>query len=787
MKLTGELKSLLLFFILLFSIIFPLTGEIYYPWKNVFIGALDPKAWPGVMIVASQGSAFAFCPKVFRQDKSAEFHDFFYLVSEVGPHSPDGLYSSMKFDLHLPFKKGRETPVFLKPALPEYEMTVDWSRRDEQTVIGKYHFPGITDKVSLIFYFPWDFKGKYNFQSETGYVHGQNAENPVTHYLCWLSLKPDSVEFINNQLHLNYNLKKEVDLYFVAAVGESPESINERIFRFRSGGAIDDFLQEEKKAYLKKRVQINGLYEGAAEAITNNLFWMTLYQNGYHRYYTPAGRGWIFPRPDGQPDHWTIFEWDSFFNSLELAIESTRLAFDVVKAVLETQYPNGNIPNWRGRYGGTPDRSQPPVGAYVVLKLFLKTGNQEILRFAYPYLVRWHNFWTDHLPTGQSRRDGNGDGLLEWGSDTHLVAAAVPPWEKEATGKQRAMWESGQDDLPNWDEATFNERTGTLEMNCVDLNSLYALDAYCLAQIAGFLGNEAEKKKYLVEYEKIKRLMNEHLWNEKEGFYFDRHWDGRFSTRKAAANFFPLIARIPDESRALRLLKHLLNPAEFWGDLVVPTISRDDPAFNDQQYWRGTIWPPTNYLIYQGLKAYGFDLAAADLARKSSELFLRIWKNYQLCPENFDSRTGEAGGQRYQSWGPLFALIALEEYLDITPWEGLRFGQLSPEKKGILKRMAILGRHYEVEISPSRTSLKEEGKELIRANGPAVFRHFLYTEQEISFEVKSLNKRKISVFFGDKKKGQVLINGKEYGKFSGKEVVIQIPEGEHRLVIIISE
>jgi len=60
-----------------------------------------------------------------------------------------------------------------------------------------------------------------------------------------------------------------------------------------------------------------------------------------------------------------------------VAVENTHLAFDIVRSVLETQYENGNIPNWRSRYGGTPDRSQPPVGSYAVLKLFLRTGQMD--------------------------------------------------------------------------------------------------------------------------------------------------------------------------------------------------------------------------------------------------------------------------------------------------------------------------------------------------------------------------------------------------------------------------
>ncbi|MCK7583561.1 MAG: hypothetical protein MZV65_53905 [Chromatiales bacterium] len=64
---------------------------------------------------------------------------------------------------------------------------------------------------------------------------------------------------------------------------------------------------------------------------------------------------------------------------------------------------------------GTADRSQPPLGAYVTLKLFERFGDLEVLRQAYPALQRWHDFWTARRPDGQARRDGNGDGLLEWG------------------------------------------------------------------------------------------------------------------------------------------------------------------------------------------------------------------------------------------------------------------------------------------------------------------------------------------------------------------------------------
>ena len=67
-----------------------------------------------------------------------------------------------------------------------------------------------------------------------------------------------------------------------------------------------------------------------------------------------------------------------------------------------------------------------------------------------------------------------------------------------------------------------------------------------------------------------------------------------------------------------------------------------------------------NYLVLHGLRRYGFHDLANDLARKGAAMFLADRRRTGMCRENFDSRTGRGCGQRFQSWGPLFALGALE-------------------------------------------------------------------------------------------------------------------------------
>ncbi|NOR15242.1 MAG: hypothetical protein GQ544_06025 [Candidatus Aminicenantes bacterium] len=764
---------------------FNLNAEISYPWKEVYIGALDSQGWAGLAVAPNRESAFAFRVRIRREDQVADGTDFVYLVSEVGPHSPDGRYARMKFDLSLPFGRGRETPILKKPASKSNILTVEWSRQDEWTVVGKIRAPKNIE-VQLVHYFPWEYRGKYQLLSD-GQIQGESLSQQNFFYLFWTSQPGEiSADSPEDEMSLSFSTEKRREIYFVVGVGEDQRILTNRIYRYKNEKTIDAFLTEEARLYNKKRVRVKGLYKGVAEAITNNLHWTSLYQAGEHRLYVPPGRRFVAHQGQDIGERWAIFEWSSFLNALALSIESTRHATDVVRSVLGTQYSNGNIPHWRSGAGGTPDRSQPPIGAYVVYKLFQKTGDMDLLRFSFPYLAKWHAFWKTLKSNGRPRRDGNGDGLLEWGSDEELVNSG-PDSGGNVTGKQRAQWESGQFDLPTWDLAGYSPETGTLTMNCLDLNCLYALDAWCLAQIASVLDYQKDQRLYLSEYDELRALINDNFWDSREGFYFDKHWDGHFARRWAASNFYPLLARIPDQERAMRMVRHLLDEDKYWGDFVLPTISRDDADFKQQEVWKGAINPSTNYLVYQGLKAYGFDAEAYEFARKSAEVFLRSWENFQLCPEIYDARTGEARGHRFQSWGTLFALIAMEEYIDFTPWEYFRFGMLQPENGGELLRVALQGRHYDIKVNSGEIKLKEEGREIFRTNGGAVIRRFLYSEGEVSFEMMALVRRKVKIRFLSKGKYQFFLDNNLKRIFAGDSVEIEVPEGNHSVLILLIE
>lgn len=72
------------------------------------------------------------------------------------------------------------------------------------------------------------------------------------------------------------------------------------------------------------------------------------------------------------------------------------------------------------------DRSQPPIGSFMVWKYYLLTGDRALLDAVYPAL-RDANFWW------HTHRDGNGNGVYEYGSSPS--ARGISPYEARRHGR----------------------------------------------------------------------------------------------------------------------------------------------------------------------------------------------------------------------------------------------------------------------------------------------------------------------------------------------------------------
>ncbi len=192
--------------------------------------------------------------------------------------------------------------------------------------------------------------------------------------------------------------------------------------------------------------------------------------------------------------------------------------------------------------------------------------------------------------------------------------------------------------------------------------------AHCdaLAKIADDLGKSAESKE-LKERGARYRAKLATMWDEQAGIFLNKDLHtGKSNTRLSPTNLYPLLAKAATPEQAKTMIdKHLLNHYEFWDQGVIPSIARNDPAFKDQNYWRGRIWGPMNYLVYLGLQNYDQATVRQEFAQKSYDLFLKEWKENGHVHENYNAITGSgddvSSSDRFYHWG---ALLGYVEYME---------------------------------------------------------------------------------------------------------------------------
>jgi putative isomerase len=255
-------------------------------------------------------------------------------------------------------------------------------------------------------------------------------------------------------------------------------------------------------------------------------------------------------------------------------------------------------------------------------------------------------------------------GFIVLGSDPENEPVNVDDGSKGTW--QGAVYESGLDNSPMYDGTFYNKQTHLLEYADVGMTILYIADCDALAEIADALGKGAEAKELRERAERYRAKLQT-LWDEKSGMFLNKDLhSGKMNTRLSPTNLYPMLAKAATPEQAKTMIeKHLMNPAEFWGEYVIPSIERDDPAFKDQQYWRGRIWGPMNYLVYLGLQNYQHAAVRKDFAQKSYELFLKEWREKGHVHENYNAITGTGddveSSDRFYHWG---ALLGYVDYLE---------------------------------------------------------------------------------------------------------------------------
>jgi len=407
-----------------------------------------------------------------------------------------------------------------------------------------------------------------------------------------------------------------------------------------------------KKAKIKFEIE-RVKFEKSSEvynAMQTVLAWTTIYDPNNNRIINPVSRTF-------SPD-WVLFGWDTYFAAYMLSLNNKQLAYANAIAITKEITAKGFIPN-NSQYGHkSEDRSEPQVGSIVVREIYRKYQEKWFLKEVYNELLSW-NRWR------AANRDV--DGYLVHGTDPYDYGNSK---SRSATlsGKMKAAkWESGMDNSPMWDDATFDSLNHRMLMADVGLMSLYIADCHSLSEIADILGYTNDAKELTARAEKYSKKL-ETLWDDKFGLYLNKDLvTGKLSYRLTPTLFYPLLAKVPSLNQASRMMKeHFYNDKEFWGEFIMPSVARNDTAFNDNHYWRGRIWAPLNFLVYLGMRNYNLPDAKKDMVEKSKSLLLKTWVSERHVCENYHAETGNGGeantwSDAFYHWGALLGFMDIME------------------------------------------------------------------------------------------------------------------------------
>jgi hypothetical protein len=377
------------------------------------------------------------------------------------------------------------------------------------------------------------------------------------------------------------------------------------------------------------------------------LAWNLTYDPQNDRAISPVSRLW-----SAIWGGYVLFDWDTYFASFMYSLYNKDLSYinavEITKAITRRSF----IPNFESAYEiKSEDRSQPPVGSLIVLKIYKRYKERWFLEEVYDELLRWNRWWPKARACGD---------LLCWGSDP--VRQTL---DGQVNNFVAARFESGLDNSPMYDGVPFNTNTHMLEMADVGLLSMYIADCNALSEMASILGKTADVQEIEARRRKYAAALGT-LWDEKTGMYLNRRTDtGKLDPKLSPTNFYPLIAKVPTQQQAERIEAHYFNPNEFYGEWVIPSIARNVPAFKDQEYWRGRIWGPMNFLVYLGFRNYNLPRARTDLVDRSLRLFMKSWTNDHAVYENYNAITGAGNdvhsSDGYYHWGALLSVLSLLE------------------------------------------------------------------------------------------------------------------------------
>ncbi len=271
---------------------------------------------------------------------------------------------------------------------------------------------------------------------------------------------------------------------------------------------------------------------------------------------------------DGQK---TFHQYYSCLDSFFLAYSNQNYSpFPMLDYFYDKQELSGAI---RGEYSieegipvfseGNPEGVHPPLFALVEYNLYHKIGNKKRLKEVVPVLEKY----------------------MAWLEITFKQANGLYSVPMEATL---------MDNVPR-EQVVYP----------VDFNAMLAVNALYMSAIGDVLNDKELSFRYKRQYFSFKTRINGLMWNADEGFYFDLDGNEKQVHIKTIGTYWTLLAEIPNEDKADRLIGLLKDPESFGTENPFPTVAVNDKAFSeDGNGYCGAVVPVYTFMVIKGLERY---------------------------------------------------------------------------------------------------------------------------------------------------------------------------------------
>jgi alpha,alpha-trehalase len=349
-----------------------------------------------------------------------------------------------------------------------------------------------------------------------------------------------------------------------------------------------------------------------------------------------------------------IYYWDSYFTMLGLQeagkVDMIENMVENFAFLIETY---GHIPNGNRSY--YLSRSQPPFFALMV-ELLAETKHDDQIYLKYlDALEKEYRFWM----TGNKVVHLQNQEILNRYWDTANTPRPESYSQDEELFRKagrdsmifrdvRSAAESGWDFSTRWFEDGHSlAKISTTQILPVDLNCLlYNLES-TLAKASQINHDEAKALMFRELAERRKALILKYFWDEQSGFFFDYNLKkGARSSQYTLAGLYPLFFHLAEIRQAEKVKTQtetlFLKP----GGLVTTLVQN-----SGQQWDYPNAWAPLQWIGYKACKNYQFDGLANEIAKRWTNLNLKVYFETGKMMEKYDvvdlNRLG--GGGEYKA------------------------------------------------------------------------------------------------------------------------------------------